>query len=109
MTDTCFVIDVNVLVSAFLFAKNKPRQALDKAQDIGFVLLSNAVLSKEQRLRLAKLLTENPSLKSSLDDCKEKIYPLAVISAEKETGLSSFPVTCPYEIIDILSAKFLPE
>ena len=64
---------------------------------------------KEQRLRLAKLLRENPSLKSSLDDLKEKIYPLAVISAEKETGLSSFPETCPYEIIDMLSAEFLPE
>ena len=64
---------------------------------------------KEQRLRLAKLLTENPSLKSSVDELKEKIYPLATISAEKETGLSSFPETCPYELIEILSAEFLPE
>ena len=64
---------------------------------------------KEQRLRLAKLLTENPSLKSSLDDVKAKIYPLAIISAEKETGLSSFPETCPYKLRDILSAEFLPE
>ncbi|MGK7893619.1 MAG: DUF29 domain-containing protein [Xenococcus sp. (in: cyanobacteria)] len=64
---------------------------------------------KEQRLRLAQLLTENPSLKSSLDAVTEKIYPLAVISAEKETGLSSFPETYPYDLIDILSAEFLPE
>ena len=42
MTDKYFVIDVNVLVNAFLFATNKPRQALDKVQDIGFVLLSIA-------------------------------------------------------------------
>ncbi len=63
---------------------------------------------KEQRLRLEKLLTENPSLKSSLDDVNEKIYPLAVISAEKETGLSIFPETCPYELQEILSAEFLP-
>ena len=46
MTDKYFVIDVNVLISAFLFAKSKPRQALDKAQDIGIVLLSDAVLAE---------------------------------------------------------------
>jgi hypothetical protein len=64
---------------------------------------------KEQRLRLEKLLAENPSLKSSLDEVKNKIYPLAVISAEKETGLSSFPETCSYELKDLLSSEFLPE
>ncbi|MFN6032925.1 MAG: DUF29 domain-containing protein, partial [Dolichospermum sp.] len=36
---------------------------------------------KEQRLRLEKLLAENPSLKSFLADCLEKIYQLAIISA----------------------------
>ena len=46
MTDKYFVIDVNVLISAFLFARSKPRQALDKAQSIGIVLLSDAVLAE---------------------------------------------------------------
>jgi hypothetical protein len=64
---------------------------------------------KEQRLRLEKLLAENPSLKSSLADIKEKIYPLAVISAEKETGLSSFPETCPYDLTEIFTPEFFPE
>ena len=64
---------------------------------------------KEQRLQIEELLTENPSLKSCLDDLKEKVYPLAVISAEKETGLSIFPETCPYELTDILSSEFLPD
>lgn len=64
---------------------------------------------KEQRLRLEKLLKENPSLKSSLADVQEKIYPLAVIGAEKETGLSLFPETCPYELTNILSSEFLPD
>ena len=63
---------------------------------------------KEQRLRLEKLLEENPSLKSSLEDVKEKIYPLAIVNAEKETGLSSFPATCPYDLTQILSPEFLP-
>jgi hypothetical protein len=64
---------------------------------------------KEKRLRLEKLLQENPSLKSSLADVRAKIYPLALISAEKETGLNSFPETCPYELTNILAADFLPE
>ncbi len=51
---------------------------------------------KEQRLQIEELLMENPSLKSCLDDLKEKVYPLAVISAEKATGLSIFPETCLY-------------
>ncbi|MGI0479300.1 DUF29 domain-containing protein [Geminocystis sp. CENA526] len=64
---------------------------------------------KEERLRLEKLLKENPSFKAILEDTKEKIYPLAVISAEKETGLSYFPESCPYLLINILSRDFLPD
>jgi hypothetical protein len=64
---------------------------------------------KKQRLRIEKLLTENPSLKSRLDDTKDKVYPLAVISAEKETGLSVFSETCPYDFSEIISAEFLLE
>lgn len=64
---------------------------------------------KEQRLRLEKLLKENPSLKSSLADILEKIYLLAVISAEKETGLFLFPETCPYQLREIFSCEFFPD
>ncbi len=64
---------------------------------------------KEQRLRLEKLLAENPSLKSFLADCLEKIYQLAIISAERETGLSSFPESCPYSLTEILTSEFLPD
>ena len=64
---------------------------------------------KEQRLRVKKLLAENPSLKSKLAVSQEKIYPLAVISAEKETGLSSFPEVCPYDLAEILAPEFLPD
>jgi putative PIN family toxin of toxin-antitoxin system len=41
-----FVFDTNVLISALLFSQSKPRQALDKAQDMGIVLLSNDVFSE---------------------------------------------------------------
>lgn len=64
---------------------------------------------KEQRLRLKKLLSENPSFQSILEEIKDKIYPLAVISAEKETGLSVFPDTCFYSLQKILSPEFLPD
>ena len=64
---------------------------------------------KEQRLRLEELLSENPSLRPKVPDILASIYALAVISAEKETGLSDFPETCPYELADILSSSFLPE
>lgn len=64
---------------------------------------------KEQRLRLEKLLEESPSLKFCIEDVKGKIYTLAVISAEKETGLSSFPKSCPYNLTEILSPEFFPE
>lgn len=63
---------------------------------------------KEQRLRLEQLLQENPSLKSHLTEIIDKVYPLATISAEKETGLSLFPETCCYSLTEILSADFLP-
>ncbi|WP_414552713.1 DUF29 domain-containing protein [Anabaena sp. CCY 0017] len=64
---------------------------------------------KEQRLRLEQLLQENPSLKSHLTEILDKVYPLATISAEKETALSSFPETCSYSLTEILSADFFPE
>ena len=64
---------------------------------------------KEQRLRLEKLLAENPSLNSFLADSLEKIYQLAIISAERETGLSSFPESCPYSLTEIFTSEFLPD
>ena len=38
-----FVIDTNVLVSAVLFKNSKARQALNKAQNIGKVLMSSSL------------------------------------------------------------------
>ena len=64
---------------------------------------------KEQRLRLEKLLEKNPSLEPHLTVAIEDVYPLATISAERETGLSSFPETCPYKLTEILSPEFLPQ
>jgi len=64
---------------------------------------------KEQRLRLSKLLQKNPSLQPNLTEAIEDVYPLATLSAERETGLSLFPEICPYTLSEILSLEFLPE
>ena len=64
---------------------------------------------KEQRLRLEKILQKYPSLQPNLTEAIEDVYPLATLSAERETGLSLFPETCPYTLIEILSPEFLPE
>ena len=64
---------------------------------------------KEQRLRLAKLLKENPSLKAILADYVISAYALAIISAEKETGLDTFPVDCPYSAYQTMDEEFIPE
>jgi hypothetical protein len=64
---------------------------------------------KEQRLRIEKLLANNPSLKNALALSVESVYPLAVISAERETGLSCFPNVCPYELTFIFKSDFFPD
>jgi hypothetical protein len=57
---------------------------------------------KEQRLRLQSLLDDSPSLKLHLIARLDRIYKLAVIAAERETGLNSFPEICPFAIAQIL-------
>ncbi|MEM8611713.1 MAG: DUF29 domain-containing protein [Cyanobacteria bacterium P01_H01_bin.105] len=64
---------------------------------------------KEQRLRLAKLLKENPSLKAILSEYVVSAYALAIISAEKETGLDTFPEECPYQAEQVLNEEFMPK
>ncbi len=61
---------------------------------------------REQRLRVHNLLEDNPSLQPYLSQRLGKIYGLAIIAAERETGLNLFPETCPYEIKQILSENF---
>ena len=64
---------------------------------------------KEQRLRLKQHLVENPSLKALLPEYLDSAYQLAVIGAEKDTGLDVFPNKCPYLAEEIFDPAFLPE
>ncbi|BBC24966.1 DUF29 domain-containing protein [Pseudanabaena sp. ABRG5-3] len=64
---------------------------------------------KEQRLRLQKHLKQNPSLKAAIAEVFDDAYQLAVVSAEKETGLDVFPDIAPYTSEQVLLDSFLPD
>jgi hypothetical protein len=66
---------------------------------------------EEQRYRLADHLDDNPSLKAKLDQAIRDAYRLALIEAEKETGLarSVFPATCPWSFQQTMDETFWPE
>jgi Domain of unknown function DUF29 len=65
---------------------------------------------KEQRIRLASHMADNPSLKSNLDEAIVQAYLLAAIEAERETGLSesSFPSICPFSFAQLMDDAFWP-
>ena len=66
---------------------------------------------KEQRIRLASHLDDNPSLQSMLDEAIEQAYRLAVIETERETGLPEtiFPTTCPFSFPQMMDEAFWPD
>lgn len=66
---------------------------------------------KEQRIRLSSHLADNLSLKAKLPDVLAEAYRLALIDAERETGLeeSAFPSTCPWLFDQIMKEGFWPE
>jgi len=65
----------------------------------------------EQRVKIAKLFKQNPSLKSNLQDAISEAYPDALDIAMNETDLpkSTFPDSCPYTIDQLLDRKFYPD
>lgn len=66
---------------------------------------------KEQRRRAKKLLKENPSLKSQLEEVFTDAYDLAVDQVERETpiDLKLLPKECPYTFEECLEEDFYPE
>lgn len=66
---------------------------------------------KEQRRHIDYHLKETPSLKGKIDEILKESYQLALIKAEKETGLngSTFPQECPYDFQNIIDDGFYPE
>jgi len=66
---------------------------------------------KVQRIEIRNHLSENPSLKSSLNDVIGKAWGLALAKAEHETGLNSatFPQECPWTFEQAMDDDFWPE
>lgn len=66
---------------------------------------------EEQRVQIEEVLKENPSLKPKLPGIIEDAYRLAVIGAERETGLKRnvFPATCPWSFEQAVDPDFYPE
>ena len=63
---------------------------------------------KEQRIQIHDNLLENPSLRASFAESLSKAYKLALLLAEKETGVTSLPEICPYSQEQILDDEFFP-
>lgn len=130
-----FVFDTNVFVSAFLFSQSKPRQALDKAQDVGIILLSAAVFAElqevlsrpkfnryitlERRRELIDNLVETIefiNVTEQINECrdtKDNKYLELAVSGKAQciiTGDEDLLILHPFKQIDILSVqKFLGE
>jgi hypothetical protein len=66
---------------------------------------------REQRIRVARVLRKNPSLKSKLDEAFSEAYVDSRLIAMRETGLdeSTFPETCPFSLAQTLSDDYWPE
>lgn len=63
-----------------------------------------------QRLELADLLEDNPSLNPYLEQVLARAYLKGIELAVRETDLpnSTFPADCPYRLIEILDHQFYP-
>jgi Domain of unknown function DUF29 len=63
---------------------------------------------KAQRMRVDRVLRQNPGLKPRILEASEEGYAQARVDAALETGLDeeSFPAQCPYSWDDIVSREF---
>lgn len=66
---------------------------------------------EEQRRRLASHLKDNPSLKARLLEASEEAYVLAVLAAQRDSGLdrAAFPLIDPYGPVLAMDEGFYPQ
>jgi hypothetical protein len=64
-----------------------------------------------QRDEIQALLLDSPSLRRDLDTALVTVYAKAVSDTQEETSLpaTAFPLSCPFALEEILSARFLPK
>ncbi|BDA75180.1 hypothetical protein RIVM261_033470 [Rivularia sp. IAM M-261] len=125
-----FVLDTNVLVSAMLSAKSKPRQVFDEAQKIGVILMSNDTFIEaeevllrpkfdkyitlpqrqifiEELIQIAQFIEVNEQINECRDPKDNKYLELAV-AGEVEciiTGDEDLLVLNPFRGIKILTVQ----
>jgi len=63
-----------------------------------------------QRIKLSRVIKDNPGLKPQLPELLEDAYRLAKVNASKETGLDkqTFPPQCPWTWAQLTDDGFLP-
>lgn len=66
---------------------------------------------REQRIRLKNHIKDNPSLKAVVAEAMSDAHEIALVEAERETGLAetTFPAECPWTFPEIMDADFWPE
>ena len=66
---------------------------------------------EEQRQRSARVLRQNPSLKSRLDEIFQDAYADARLISARETGIdkSVFPDEPPYSVAQAFDVEFYPD
>ncbi len=66
---------------------------------------------KGQRIDYINVLSDNPGLKSHLDDLLTKSYKSALVKASNETGLDedTFPSDCPWTLAEVTNQAFYPD
>ena len=64
----------------------------------------------EQRIQLAEHLKDNPSLKAALPEAFATAYRLALLQAQKQTGLGedAFSAACPWSADQVMADDFMP-
>ena len=66
---------------------------------------------REQRRRVSRLLSKNPSLRHELAEIFSEAYGDALLIAARETGLAevAFPAECPWTFETVIRDEFWPE
>ena len=64
-----------------------------------------------QRIELRRHLRDNPSLKSRLGQAIADAYEVAIVEAERETGvdISTFPAECAWSYNELIDDAFCPD
>ena len=66
---------------------------------------------REQRLQIARLMKDNPSLRAKTAEAMADAYETALLAAAEDAGLpeNALPAACPYSFEEATGADFWPD